>query len=86
MRTIQADLASTEELVRAALEQIRPALIADGGDVQLVDIRDGVVTLKLLGACSGCPYSENTLKDGLEAFLKMDVPEVRRIETISARS
>ena len=86
LRTIHDHPANTVELVEAALEQIRPALMADGADVQLVSIKDGVVLLKLLGACSGCPYSETTLKEGIERFLTSDVPEIQSVETISART
>lgn len=67
------------EDVQAVLEQIRPALQADGGDVELVDIKDGVVHLKLTGACSGCPMSAMTLKMGIERILKEKVPEVTKV-------
>jgi len=67
------------EDVQAVLEQIRPALQADGGDVELVDIKDGVVHLKLTGACNGCPMSAMTLKMGIERILKERVPEVTEV-------
>ncbi len=86
LRTIHDNPADTVELVESALEQIRPALMADGADVQLVSITNGVVLLKLLGACSGCPYSETTLREGIELFLTTDIPEIQAVETISARS
>ena len=67
------------EKVEAALTQIRPALQADGGDVELVDINDGVVKLKLKGACAGCPMSTMTLKLGIERVLKEKIPEVKQV-------
>jgi Fe-S cluster biogenesis protein NfuA len=66
--------------VAAALDKIRPALQADGGDVELVEVTDdGVVKLKLKGACAGCPMSTMTLKNGIERFLKEQVPEVKEV-------
>ena len=70
------------EKVEAALEQIRPALLADGGDVQLVDTKDGVVTLRLTGACGGCPMASMTLRNGIERVLKEQVPEVKEVLAI----
>jgi Fe-S cluster biogenesis protein NfuA len=70
------------EKVVAALDKIRPALKADGGDVELVDVKDGVVTVRLTGACAGCPMSIMTLKNGIERIVKQEVPEVK--EVISA--
>jgi Fe-S cluster biogenesis protein NfuA len=68
--------------VEAALEQVRPALLADGGDVQLIDVKDGVVTLKLTGACGGCPMATMTLKGGIERVLKEKVPGVKEVVAI----
>jgi len=69
------------EKVEAALEKVRPSLQADGGDVQLVDVNDdGLVKVKLLGACGGCPMSQMTLKMGIEKILKQNVPEVTGVE------
>ncbi len=65
--------------VEAALAQIRPALQADGGDVELVDVTEGVVKLKLKGACSGCPMAAITLKSGIERALKQQIPEVKEV-------
>ena len=70
------------EKVEAALEQIRPALLADGGDVQLVDVNDGVVTVRLKGACSGCPMAAMTLQHGIERVLKERVPEVKEVISV----
>ncbi len=67
------------EKVEAALNQIRPALQADGGDVQLIDVSEGVVTLRLTGACGGCPMSTMTLRHGIERVLKEQVPEVKEV-------
>jgi Fe-S cluster biogenesis protein NfuA len=65
--------------VEAVLAKIRPALLADGGDVKLVDVSEGVVKLKLTGACAGCPMSTMTLKGGIERVLKEQVPEVKEV-------
>jgi len=70
------------EKVEVALEQIRPTLQADGGDVELVGIDDGVVSLKLTGACSGCPMSTMTLKMGIERILKGQIPEVKEVVAV----
>ena len=68
------------ETVETALDEIRPALQADGVDVLLVDVSDaGVVTVKLTGACHGCPMGMQTLKMGIEAHLKKAVPEVTEV-------
>jgi len=72
-----------KERVQKAIDRIRPNLQADGGDVQLIDVTDdGIVKVKLLGACHGCPMAQMTLKNGIESFLKKEIPEVR--EVISA--
>jgi Fe-S cluster biogenesis protein NfuA len=63
--------------VEAVLNDIRPSLQADGGDLQLVDVNDGVVTVRLLGACSGCPMATMTLQQGIERKVKEKVPEVK---------
>jgi Fe-S cluster biogenesis protein NfuA len=71
------------EKVEGALDKVRPALQADGGDVELIDVdEDGVVKLKLQGACAGCPMSQMTLKMGIEKVLKQNVPEVDRVESV----
>jgi Fe-S cluster biogenesis protein NfuA len=71
------------EKVEGALNKVRPALQADGGDVELIDVdEDGVVKLKLQGACAGCPMSQMTLKMGIEKVLKQNVPEVDRVESV----
>jgi len=71
------------EKVESALDKVRPSLQADGGDVQLVDVgEDGVVKVRLTGACGGCPMSQMTLKMGIEKVLKQNVPEISRVESV----
>ena len=72
-----------KEKIEQALAKIRPALQADGGDVELVDVgTDGVVKVRLQGACGGCPMSQLTLKMGIERILKKEVPEVTSVEAV----
>jgi len=71
-----------KEEVKKALDQIRPALQADGGDVELVDVEDSIVKVRLTGACSGCAMSQMTLKQGIEQHLKKAVPEVLSVEAV----
>jgi len=69
--------------VQSALDKMRPTLQADGGDVVLVDVSDdGIVKVQLTGACDGCPMSQMTLKNGIEKFLKAEVPEVKTVESV----
>lgn len=70
------------ERVEKALDKIRPALMADGGNVELVDIEDGVVKVRLTGACGGCPMSQMTLKMGIERVLKQEIPEIKEVESM----
>jgi Fe-S cluster biogenesis protein NfuA len=70
------------EKVEEILNMIRPSLEADGGDVELVDVDDGVVKLKLTGACAGCPMSTMTLKSGIERILKQEIPEVKEVVSV----
>lgn len=70
------------EEVEKALDKIRPALMADGGNVELVDVEDGVVKVKLTGACGGCPMSQMTLKMGIERVLKQEIPEIKEVESV----
>jgi Fe-S cluster biogenesis protein NfuA len=67
------------EKVEAALAEIRPHLQADGGDVELLDVNDGTVTVRLTGACAGCPMATMTLKNGVERIIKEHVPEVSEV-------
>jgi Fe-S cluster biogenesis protein NfuA len=72
-----------KERVEQALSKVRPALQADGGDVELVEVgEDGVVKVRLKGACGGCPMSQMTLKMGIERILKKEVPEVKSVEAV----
>ncbi len=68
--------------VTAVLDKIRPSLVADGGDVELVDVKDGTVKVKLTGACGGCPMAAMTLKMGIERVLKQEVPEIKKVESV----
>ena len=68
-----------KEKVEAVLAQARSALQADGGDVELVDVKEGIVRLKLKGACNGCPMATMTLRNGIERILKEQVPEVKEV-------
>ncbi len=70
---------TVEQQVRDALEELRPALQMDGGDVELIGVNEGVVTLRLLGACGGCPMATMTLVGFVEERLKQRVPEVRQV-------
>jgi Fe-S cluster biogenesis protein NfuA len=70
------------ENIEKALDKIRPTLRADGGDIELIDVVDGVVKVKLTGACGGCPMSQMTLKMGVEKVLKQQVPEVKSVESV----
>ncbi|MEN8149571.1 MAG: NifU family protein [Planctomycetota bacterium] len=72
-----------KEKVQQALDTVRPFLQADGGDVELVEVKeDGTVLVRLEGACSGCPMSQMTLKAGIEERLKEQVPEVKCVEAV----
>jgi Fe-S cluster biogenesis protein NfuA len=69
--------------VQEIIDMIRPALQADGGDVELVDVVDGVVQVRLKGACHGCPSAAITLHQGIERFLKEKIPEVVKVEAVT---
>ncbi|MFO8011316.1 MAG: NifU family protein [Dehalococcoidia bacterium] len=71
-----------KEQVEEALNEIRPALQADGGGVDLISVVDGVVSVKLTGACGGCPMSTMTLKMGIERVLKEKIPEVKEVVAV----
>ncbi len=71
-----------KEKVAAVLEKVRPMLQADGGDVELVAVADGVVQVRLKGACSGCPMSQMTLKNGIERLLKKEIPQIVSVESV----
>jgi len=71
-----------KERVEEVLKEIRPALRADGGDVELVDVEEGLVKVRLTGACGGCPMSQMTLKMGIERRLKERLPEVKSVVSV----
>jgi len=71
-----------KEKVQQVINKIRPSLQADGGDVELIDVVDGIVTVKLQGACAGCPMSQMTLKNGIERLVKQEIPEIKSVEKI----
>jgi len=68
--------------VEEVINQIRPTLVADGGNVELISVNDGVVKVKLVGACGSCPMSTLTLKMGIERLLKEKVPGVKEVVTV----
>ena len=75
------------ERIEAALEKIRPFLIADGGDVKVVEITDDlVVKLELIGACGTCPMSPMTMKAGVEEVIKKEIPEIKGVEAVNAET
>lgn len=71
-----------KDKVQAVLDNIRPSLRADGGDVELVDVKDGVVSVRLKGACAGCPMSTMTLKNGIERILKQELSDVKEVVAV----
>jgi len=75
---------SMREKVEQVLDKVRPMLQGDGGDVELVNITDsGVVQVRLVGACKGCPMSQMTLKNGIERIVLKEIPEVKAVEAVS---
>jgi len=70
--------------VERVINRIRPAVQMDGGDIELVDVVDGVVKLRLVGSCHGCPSSMMTLKAGIERAIQAEVPEVKEVEAVEA--
>ena len=71
-----------KEQVEGVLDKIRPALMRDGGNVELVDVNDGTVQVRLTGACGGCPMATMTLKMGIEQILKQEIPEVKEVVAV----
>ena len=71
-----------KEQVEEVLGLIRPSLQADGGDIELVDVKDGVVSVRLKGACGGCPMATMTLKNGVERALKQQIPSVKEVVSV----
>ena len=70
------------EQVERVINRIRPAVQMDGGDIELVDVVDGIVKLRLVGACHGCPSSMMTLKMGIERAIRSEVPSITSVETV----
>ena len=68
-----------KDRVEEVLDKIRPSLVADGGNVELVEVKDGVVKVKLTGACAGCPMSTMTLKNGIEQIIRQEIPEIKEV-------
>lgn len=68
-----------KEKVEKVIAEIRPALQADGGNIELIDVENGIVKVKLVGACGSCPMSQLTLKRGVEARLKAKIPEIKEV-------
>jgi Fe-S cluster biogenesis protein NfuA len=71
-----------KDKIEEVLNEIRPALQADGGDVEFIDFHEGIVTVRMTGACGNCPMSMMTLKQGIEARMKAAIPEVQAVEQI----
>ena len=75
-----------QDKVTEVLDKVRPALQRDGGNVELVEVTDdGIVKVKLVGACAGCPMSQMTLKNGIERILKQEVPEVKEVVNVTVQ-
>ena len=68
--------------VQKVLDKIRPGLQADGGDVELVNVEDNIVKVKLTGACAGCPFSQMTLKSGIERAIIEEIPEIIEVQSV----
>ena len=73
------DIMETFKKINSVLDQIRPYLENDGGNVELIKFEDGVVYIKMLGACSNCAYIDYTIKDGIEEMLINEIPEVKKV-------
>ncbi|GAI48869.1 unnamed protein product [marine sediment metagenome] len=71
-----------QDKVEEVLDKIRPSLMADGGNVELITVNDGVVKVRLTGACGGCPMATLTLKMGIERILKQEIPEVKEVVAV----
>lgn len=75
-------MSDTKKLVELALGKIRPMLQRDGGDIELIEVNDGVVKVRLTGACKGCPMSQMTLKQGVEKLLLKEVPGLKEVQAV----
>lgn len=74
---------NSEEKIKEIINKLRPYLIGDGGDIEFVKYEDGIVYIKMLGACAGCALIDYTLKDGVEMAIKEEVPEVREVRNVA---
>ena len=72
-----------KDRVEKVINRIRPAVQMDGGDIELIDVVDGIVKLRLVGSCVGCPSSTMTLKMGIERAIRAEVPEIKGVEAIT---
>jgi Fe-S cluster biogenesis protein NfuA len=79
---LEDNVSDIKKAVEQALGKIRPLLQRDGGDIELVEVSDGVVKVRLTGACKGCPMSQMTLKQGVEKMLKQEVPGLREVQAV----
>ncbi len=70
------------EKIESALKKIRPSLQADGGDVELIDVQDDIVSVRLTGVCGSCPMSTMTLRMGVERAVRQEVPEIKKVVAI----
>ena len=70
------------ERVQKVLDKVRPGLQADGGDVELVSVEDNIVKVKMTGACGGCPFSQMTLKSGIERAVIEEIPEIKEVQSV----
>ncbi len=75
-------MSEIQKKVQNAINDIRPQIQADGGDVELVSIENNVVKVRLVGHCAGCPMAQMTLKNGIEAYVKEQVPEIQKVESV----
>ncbi len=73
---------SIENKVKETLKEIKPRIQADGGDIELVGIENGIVKVRLKGACVGCPMSALTLKQGVESFIRKKIPQIKSVEAV----
>ncbi len=71
--------------IRAIIDKVRPFLINDGGNLEFVEFKDGIVYVRLLGACEECPMLDVTLKDGIEELIINEIPEVKEVRNVSAK-
>jgi Fe-S cluster biogenesis protein NfuA len=79
---LEAYVEHIKQAVEAALAKVRPLLQRDGGDIELVEVTDGIVKVRLTGACKGCPMSQMTLKQGVERFLLKEVPGLKEVQAV----